>query len=93
MTLGQMPVHLEQVARPQRGFLPPGAAADLDDDILALIGILGDEERLESGAELGGPAVELLELLGEVGGHLGIRAVASSWRASDSCARVDRSSR
>ena len=64
------PVHLEQIARPQRGLLTPGAAADLDDHVLALVGILRDEEVLELRAQLLGPGVEPFDLLGEVGGHL-----------------------
>src|SRR5262245_15925498 len=72
MTLGEAPVHLEQIAGPQRRLLTAGAGADLDDDVLALAGILRDEQLLEPAVELLDALIETVGLLREEARHLRI---------------------
>ena len=66
-------VHLEQIARPQVGLVAALRAADLHDDVLAVIGVSGDEQLLERGLELGEARLTLGELALEVLAHLRVR--------------------
>ncbi len=44
MAIGEPLIHLEEVARPQRGLLAAGARPDLQDQVLALVGIPGNQQ-------------------------------------------------
>ena len=44
-------VHLQHLLGEQAGLVPAGAGADLEDDVLLVVGVLGDEEDLELGLE------------------------------------------
>ena len=66
-------VHLEQVARPQVGLVAALGAADLHDDVLAVVGVSWDEQLLERGLELGEARLTLGELALEVLAHLRVR--------------------
>jgi hypothetical protein len=45
--LGEARVHAEQIGREQGGFLAPRAGADLEDDVLVVVGILGHQQLFE----------------------------------------------
>ena len=68
-------VHLVEGARPQRRLVAPAPPADLDDDVLAVVRILGHEQRLQARAELGGARLGGLGLLAQVCRHLGVGLV------------------
>ena len=70
--LGEAGVHAEQIGREQRRFFAARAGADLEDDVLVVVGILGHEqhfERLLQPLLLGG---ELGLFLARQVAHLGI---------------------
>ncbi len=73
MPLGESPVHLVELACPQRRLLPAGSRSDLDDHVLAVVGVLGHEQRLR--AEPGSrrhAASAFVGLVLEERDHLGI---------------------
>ena len=70
--LGVVLVHPVEVAGPEVGLLATLGAADLDDDVLAVVEILRDQQLLELGLELGSAPLLLLELTPEVLAHLGV---------------------
>ncbi len=48
-------VHPQQVAGPQRRLVTAGGGPQLDDHVLVVVGVLGDEHHLEFGLECGEP--------------------------------------
>jgi hypothetical protein len=68
-------VHLVEGARPERRLVAPRAGPDLDDDVLAVVRILGHEQRLQPRVELGGARLGGLGLLAQVCRHLGVGLV------------------
>ncbi len=72
MPLRVAPVHLEQIAGPQGGLLPAGARADLEEDVLPVVGILRDQGELEPGAKRRRGGIGPLGLVLQVGRHLPI---------------------
>ena len=65
-------VHVEQVGGPEVALLAAFSAADLDDDVLALVGIAGHEQLADPRVERGEVRFLGLELAGEVVAHLGV---------------------
>ena len=47
MLLGKSRVHAEDLGHKERGFVSPGAGADFQDDVLFVIGILGQQHDLD----------------------------------------------
>jgi len=70
----EAPRHLSQIiiGGPEVGLLAPFGAADLDDDVLAVVEVLGDQELLQLGLELGPVPLLVVELGLEVLAHVGI---------------------
>ena len=60
--LGEAEVHAEDLGDEERGLVAAGAGAELEDDVLVVVGVLGEEQDLElffDGGELGVEVVEL----------------------------------
>ena len=60
--LSEAEVHAEDFGYEERGFVAAGAGAELDDDVLVVVGVLGEEEDFElffDGGEAGLEGVEL----------------------------------
>ncbi len=55
-------VHLEEVAGEQVGLLAALGAADLDDDVLAVVGVGGEQQQLDLGVERGDGGLGLVDL-------------------------------
>ncbi len=51
--------HPEEIARPDRALVPARPLADLDDDVLLVVGVALDERHLELVLELREPRLEL----------------------------------
>ena len=66
----EVPVHLEQITGPQGRLLPARAGPDLEDQVLAVVGVLRHEQLFEPGAELLDALAEGERLLEERLGHL-----------------------
>ena len=62
LALGVLPVHPEQLAGEERGFVAAGAGADLEDDVLLVVGILRDQQDLQLGEQRVAFRDEVLEL-------------------------------
>ena len=74
LTLGVARVHPEELSRKQGSFVAACARANLEHDVLLVVGVLGHEEHLEVGDERVAPDGQRLELLlGEVA-HVGVGA-------------------
>ena len=56
-------IHAEQVAGKQGRFIPAGAGANLENDPLVVIGVLGQEQQLDIGFQLVLLGFETLQLL------------------------------
>ncbi len=76
--LGEAEVHAEDLGDEERGFIAAGAGAELEDDVLLVVGVLGQEQDLQlflgpglaglEGVELGlGHLLDLGVGLGEHG--------------------------
>ena len=68
-------IHLVEGARPQRRLVAPRPGPDLHDDVLAVVRILGHQERLQTRAELGSLRLGGLGLLPQERRHLGVGLV------------------
>ena len=64
LELGVARVHAVEVAREDGGLVAARARADLDDDVLVVVRVAGQQHDLELVLELGQPRLELLDLLG-----------------------------
>ena len=64
LELGVARVHAVEVAREDGGLVTARAGADLDDDVLVVVGVAREHHHLELVLELGQPGLELLDLLG-----------------------------
>ena len=51
VTLGEAAVHVQQLAGEQRRLLPAGPGSDLEDHVLAVVGVLRHQQRLERGRQ------------------------------------------
>src|SRR5262249_60428241 len=65
---------LEDLLGEQPGLVSAGAGADLEDDVLLVVGVLGDEEDLEVGLERVTPLLEPRDLFLAEGALVGIGA-------------------
>ncbi len=72
MAFGQAPVHLEELAGPEGGLLSTRTRPDLDDQVLAVVGILRHQEPFEGDAKAGGALRGLRRLILEERHHLRI---------------------
>ena len=73
--LGELPVHAEELVGEQRGFLAAGAGANLQHDVLLIVGILRNEQNLDFGQQRVAPLFEAAQLfLGELA-HVGVAAL------------------
>ena len=72
MGVGVALVHVEQVAGPEVALLAAFPAADLDDDVLALVGVAGHEQLADPRVERGEVRFLGLDLAREVVAHLGV---------------------
>ena len=70
MPFGVAPVHVQELRRPQGRLLTARSGADLHDDVLPVVRILGDQQQLERAAELLGTPLGPIGLVAEEGGHL-----------------------
>src|SRR5581483_3454113 len=66
-------IQLEQLTGPERRLLPAGAGADLDHDVLRVVGVLRNEQGLEPRAQGLRAGVGRLSLLAKERRHLGVR--------------------
>ena len=64
LEVGVARVHAVEVAREDGGLVAAGARADLDDDVLVVVGVARKQHDLELFLELGQRRLELLDLLG-----------------------------
>ena len=75
MPLGEPPVHLVEVAGPQRRLLSPRAGADLDDHILAVVRVARRQQVLELGLQRVRPLLRAFGFGEEERRHLGVGLV------------------
>jgi hypothetical protein len=71
-SVGQMLIHLVEVARPQRRFLTARPRSDLHDQILAVVGVLRHEQLLQPAAERSRASRRGTRFLVERLRHLGV---------------------
>jgi hypothetical protein len=71
--LGVLLVHLKQIARPDRCLVATDRAADLDDHILVVVGVLGDQHHPEALLQSLGGGETLLGDAAELLGHCRVR--------------------
>ncbi len=63
MLLGKARVHAEDLRGEQRGLVAAGAGADFQDDVLLVVGILGQQQQLQVFFDLRQPLFELRQLI------------------------------
>ncbi len=68
-------VHAEDLGREQRGFVAAGAGADFQDDVLLVVGILGQQQDLQLFLDLRDALLQLAQFLLGIGEHFGIGLV------------------
>ena len=91
--LGVALVHPEQVAGPEVGLVAALGAADLDDHVLAVVGVPRDEQLLEVLLELGEPGLLLGDLrrrYSRISGSLSPAAISRASARSASAVRYSR---
>jgi hypothetical protein len=66
------PIHIQQFRRPQGRLLPARSGADLHDDVLPVVRVLGDQQQFERASELFGAPLGPIGFVAEESGHLGL---------------------
>ena len=75
MLLGKARVHAENLGHKERGLVAAGAGADFQDDVLLVIGILGQQHHLDLFFHAGSRVFEARQLFLRHGANLGIALV------------------
>ena len=70
--LGEAEVHAEDLGDEDRGLVAAGAGAELDDDVLVVVGVLGEEEDFEVFFDLGEARLEREEFFLGHGADVGV---------------------
>ena len=74
---GEARVHAQQVAGEDPRFVAAGAGANLDEDVLVVVGVAREHQLLQLGLERGAPRAQLVRLFVRQRGELGIALVGA----------------
>jgi hypothetical protein len=72
MLLGEARIHAEDLRGEERGLIPAGAGANLEDDVLLIVRVLGQQLQLQVFFDLRQALFELRQLVLRHGADLGI---------------------